>query len=491
MNLHTKKLRLKLSEYYIYNGLALEALLREPYVDFTSPKACSLDLKLDLSRGSDHSAEDIIISSDAEAHIRAFVRHIRQKVPMLQKAYIGSTSDTAIRTHLPSQQFDTLVAQICQSIPDIELRFPSRPIRMDSSLSAIRRLVNDNREGGSIESMVQLVRHNALTLQHLDLNLLEGDAITGLIQNADGSYVQYPDLHTLRFRTTRDRDLSRQPVFPGAVPFPCLRNLNFIFTSPIGDDTPFRGNSATLGSLGLYLTQNMIAMLRRNKVFTPTSHPRLQYVRLEWTTNPAEHRSASEFEYMKFGLSIGPNALVRQFCMTLLHPGLGSVLTAIGKHKCIQVLELAHTSMHIMDIIALLKALPLLSHLHSKALLTDPLPNDIPEHEIPAYMIANYSPMGRWFRCWRISNSPNFNYQIIVRWALLLALICPNLDYVAVLAEYRELFMAHMQKMIASSGYRQHVTRLRRLLFGGWSDHIPSVEIAQAKMEATTAAVAN
>ncbi|KAJ2415419.1 hypothetical protein GGF41_005638, partial [Coemansia sp. RSA 2531] len=268
MNLHTKKLRLKLSEYYIYNGLALEALLREPYVDFTSPKACSLDLKLDLSRGSDHSAEDIIISSDAEAHIRAFVRHIRQKVPMLQKAYIGSTSDTAIRTHLPSQQFDTLVAQICQSIPDIELRFPSRPIRMDSSLSAIRRLVNDNREGGSIESMVQLVRHNALTLQHLDLNLLEGDDITGLIQNADGSYVQYPDFHTL---------------------------------SPIGDDTPFRGNSATLGSLGLYLTQNMIAMLRRNKVFTPTSHPRLQYVRLGWTTNPAEHRSASELEYMKFG----------------------------------------------------------------------------------------------------------------------------------------------------------------------------------------------
>ncbi|KAJ2252380.1 hypothetical protein GGI13_003317 [Coemansia sp. RSA 455] len=177
--------------------------------------------------------------------------------------------------------------------------------------------------------------------------------------------------------------------------------------------------------------------------------------------------------------------------MALFHPGLGSVITAIGEHKCIQVLELPRTSMHILDIIALLKALPLRSHLHSKALLTDPLPNDIPEHEIPAYMIANYSPMGKQFRCWRINNSPNFNYQITVRWALLLALICPNLDYVAMLADYRELFMAHMQKMIASSGYRQHVTRLRRLLFGGWSDYIPSVEVAQAKMDATTAAVAN
>ncbi|KAJ2252379.1 hypothetical protein GGI13_003316 [Coemansia sp. RSA 455] len=271
---------MELGEDHIYNGLALEALLREPYVDYTFPKARSLGLKLELSRGSDHSADDVIISSDAEAHIHAFVRHIKQIAPMLQKVFIGSTSDTAVGTHLPSQQFDTLVAQICQSLGDIEFSILCRPIHLEPSLSAVCRLVNDNREGGSIESMVQLARHNALTSQHLDLNLLEGDDITGLIQNADGSYVQYPNLHTLRFRTTRDMDLSRQPVFPGAVPFPCLRNLNFIFTSPFGDDTPFRGNSATLGSLGLYLIQNMIAMLRRNKVFTPTSHPRLQYVRL-------------------------------------------------------------------------------------------------------------------------------------------------------------------------------------------------------------------
>lgn len=194
-------------------------------------------------------------------------------------------------------------------------------------------------------------------------------------------------------------NLARRPVFPGALPFPYLRHLNFVFTSPFGDDTPFRGNAATLESLNLYLDSSTTTMLRVYKGFTPTSHPRLQSVRVKWNPVLVEPRSASELAYTKFGLSIAPNAPVRKFSMLLFYPGLVSIITTLGDHKCIQVLELLHTSMHILDVIALVKALPLLSHLHSKAIPVDPLPNGIPKYELPAYVIANYSHMGKWFRC--------------------------------------------------------------------------------------------
>ncbi|KAJ2108437.1 Vacuolar protein sorting-associated protein 72 [Coemansia sp. S142-1] len=92
--------------------------------------------------------------------------------------------------------------------------------------------------------------------------------------------------------------------------------------------------------------------------------------------------------------------------------------------------------------------------------------------------------MGKWFRCWRINTDSVFEVKVAAKWALLLALICPKFDYVAVPANSRELFMAHMKEMIASNGYRQHVTRLRRLLFGGWSNFIPNVKTAQAKRAA-------
>ncbi|KAJ2057793.1 hypothetical protein GGI17_005445 [Coemansia sp. S146] len=237
MHLHAKNLRIELGEDYIYNGLAFEALLREPYVDYTFPKARSLRFKFNFKRESAHSSGDVIISPDIGVHILVFVRHIKQIAPMVQKFYMDSTRN-------------------------------------------IRRLTHVDGEGGSIESMVQLARHNAPILQYLDLYLLEGDGITGLIQNADSSYVQYPCLHTLKLGTMPNMDLSRWPVFPGVLPFPCLRYLRLVLVSPFGDDTSFRGNAATLEYLDLYMTLDMATVLKRNKIFTSISHPKLQYVRL-------------------------------------------------------------------------------------------------------------------------------------------------------------------------------------------------------------------
>ncbi|KAJ2821671.1 hypothetical protein GGI24_004150 [Coemansia furcata] len=230
-------------------------------------------------------------------------------------------------------------------------------------------------------------------------------------------------------------------------------------------------------------------MLDEYMVFTPTSHSGLQSVRLKWSPVREGSRSAADLAYMQFGLSIGPNAPVREFGVPLNPIGLGPAMATLSDHKCIQVLDLPYTCINVLDVIALVKALPLVSHIHSMTLSSDPFPDNLPEHKLPAYVITNYSNIGKRFRCWRIDTNTGFAFKTVAKWALLLALACPNLGYVAVPASSRELFMAYMKGMIASDGYRQHATRLQRLLFGGWQNSIPSVEAIQAKI--TTATVSS
>ncbi|KAJ2870449.1 hypothetical protein H4R27_006846, partial [Coemansia aciculifera] len=152
-HLYAKNLCIELGEDYIYNGLALEALLHEPYVDYTFPKARTLGFKFDLTRESEHSSGDVTIHPDIEAHIRAFVRRIKQIAPMVQKVYMESMRNIDIETRLPRPQVNSLVSKIRQSVGDIEFGYLSRPIHVEPLLSAVRRLTHMDGEGGSIESM--------------------------------------------------------------------------------------------------------------------------------------------------------------------------------------------------------------------------------------------------------------------------------------------------------------------------------------------------
>ncbi|KAJ2355869.1 hypothetical protein H4S02_012855, partial [Coemansia sp. RSA 2611] len=71
----------------------------------------------------------------------------------------------------------------------------------------------------------------------------------------------------------------------------------------------------------------------------------------------------------------------------------------------------------------------------------------------------------------------------IVRCVLLLALVCPNFDYAAVDITNRDTIMAHMKRMITTDGFRPHALRLRRLLFGGYENEIPSLKTIRQRME--------
>ncbi|KAJ2100113.1 hypothetical protein IW146_009634, partial [Coemansia sp. RSA 922] len=323
-------------------------------------------------------------------------------------------------------------------------------------LRSLEHCSNDPTDSG--RQAVQLARRNASTLQLLKIDVHGSIDITGLVQNDDGGYVQYPCLLTFKLYGLQGLDARRLPVFPGAVPFPNLRRLDIGYENPFGDDTVFRGNATTLEYLSLNTSPVTARILREHRVFTPVSHPNLQQVNIGVKSDFELNLLDTDVDHMRFILSIGATAPVRVIRDPLTGPGFQSVIPVFGEHACIQVLKLDNIRLSLWDVIALVKALPLLSDLHTSFSGIGQRPRGVAKHKLPAYVIANYASTGKRLRCWQFPLAPTDDVKHAVRCVLLLALVCPNFDYAAIHTN-SELFMAYMKEMITTDGFRPHASR--------------------------------
>ncbi|KAJ1925199.1 hypothetical protein GGI09_000435 [Coemansia sp. S100] len=487
-HLHVKKLKISVAVLDIYRGTTLKELSCESYINCTFPKVRAIDYSLHLPSAHEHQEFIATSSPDTESNISAFVERVKQMAPLADSVIISTTSRNSSRPESIVYQLNNLVSQLSQCAININYGFDHRLVIFGHYPTGLRSLVY-RRSGPTDdddEHIMQLVRRNASTLMSLALYVTVMADITSLIQNADGSYVEYYYLHTFRLHEWQNSDkMTQRPVFPGAVPFPNLRRLEIRHANPFGDDTPFRGNAATLESLSLSPSTSTARILRDHNIFTPNSHPRLHYVSIEGRPYSRPNIFKTEVEYLRFVLSIGPNSPVRTILDSLKGTAPQSILSTFGEYTCIQVLNLENLHLDIWDTIALIKALPLLSDLHATFSVLGPRPDGVSEPELPAYLIANYAPMGKLFRCWCIEFE-TFELHVFreaVHCVLLLALACPNFDYAAVPRGEREVVMAYMNEMIATDAFKPHASRLRRLLFGGREDQILSVDVAQAEYE--------
>ncbi|KAJ2022653.1 hypothetical protein GGI06_001724 [Coemansia sp. S85] len=485
-DLYAKRLTISVGALDVCNGDALRALSRKPFCDRTLPKVRSIKIKYSMPReldpGYDLLVTNIINSPTAEGNISAFVQRVKQMAPVASS--IGITLDFSLSSEprLLVQPFSDLVAKLSKHAVDLEYRLDKQPVVIDLQLSGLSSLVYFSlnlTDGG--KRILQLARLNAPTLRLLDICVVGIANIASLIRNADGLYVQYPYLHTFKLYQPRSRDLRRLPSFPDALPFPNLRRLLVEYEYPFGDDTVFRGNSATLESLTLRTNFEAFNTIQRFRVFTPVSHPKLQYVQVSLNPDTEPRFFDSDIDYMRFVLSIGSDVPVRVVFGAFIADGIRSVLPAFGECTGIQVLNLGYLSLTLWDAIELIKALPLLSDLRASFPVLGQLPNGVAKHKLPAHVIANYAPTGPCFRFWSHVHYGDSDIKKNVRCMLLLALVCPNFDYAAPSGIDRSLFMAHMKKMIMTDGFRPHATRLRRLLFGGPENKILNVKAVRAR----------
>ncbi|KAJ2815911.1 hypothetical protein FBU31_006762, partial [Coemansia sp. 'formosensis'] len=258
---------------------------------------------------------------------------------------------------------------------------------------------------GKVEHL-HSVRRNASTLQALDMTSInEFVDIRGLIQNTDGSYVSYPQLLKLYICWQEEFD-EHGKVFPrDVVPFPSIRQLVFSFKYPFGDDIAFRGNGSTLEQLDLKVSSSVATMLRRLVVFTPVSHPKLQYVSIVSYDEDIPELFDTPIDYAKFVLGIGPRAHTRGIGLEYVESSQLSALMSSGELTCIQVLKIPYPTLGLWDVFTLVKCLPLLSDLHTRTPTIGRFSNNATKDELLAHVFSNYTTMGKRFRFWFIDCS--------------------------------------------------------------------------------------
>ncbi|KAJ2028725.1 hypothetical protein IWW57_002025, partial [Coemansia sp. S610] len=469
----------------VYSGAAREWLLSKPYADWKFLKARSVRFVFFMPQILEEPVASAIASSDSELNISAFVQRVRQVVPVAMEISVSLKAGLSDMARFPTELLGSFVSQLSQNAAVIDYKFGYQPEIVDLQLGGLRSLTYNSMntaDGG--KQVVALAQNNAATLQVLEISVHIFTGMTSLIRCPDGSYVQYPCLQTLQLQDQPRVDAPRLPEFPGAVPFPSLRQLALDGEFYFGDDTVFRGNAATLESLTLLLDSRTAMFLRNHRVFTPLSHPKLHYVDIAVDDDSELGFFETRVDCVKFVLSIGPSAPVRAIQWPPSGPEIQSAISVFGEYACIQVLQLPSLLLNLWDAIALVKALPLLSDLYAPCPDLGPLPHGVAKHKLPAYVIANYAPMGKHFRCWHLESLDHGSTKKVVRCILLLALVCPSFDYAAIDPFNRQSFMAHMKQLITTDGFRPHALRLRRLLFGGRENEIRSLKTIQRENEA-------
>ncbi|KAJ2448072.1 hypothetical protein GGF42_005239, partial [Coemansia sp. RSA 2424] len=265
----------------ISSGGALEMLTRAPYDNCVFPAVRSLTLNCSVDFLA-HQEDSAIDPAMASANTTAFLQRLRQIAPRARKLVV---SDCNARGWPPriAHDFRVLVSELLPTVDHLEYRVNKQDHHIVPTFDGVCNLVHIDYvlDVGS-NTFFQLARQCARSLRYLNLwqfacssELLD---ISRLIQYPDGSYVEYSSLQKLKLETWLYADSVQRPTFIGALPFPILRYLCIMGDYPFGDDTPFRGNAATLERLCLNLSPHLAIALKASRVFTYASHPQLRGV---------------------------------------------------------------------------------------------------------------------------------------------------------------------------------------------------------------------
>ncbi|KAJ2875550.1 hypothetical protein GGH93_001498 [Coemansia aciculifera] len=429
-----KELNFWLDEQSVYSGKLLGMMLHESYDAGTFPMARSILFRVMPSPKSEEGTmvESIdAASTEAEANLNAFVRHVKLMAPNVKNIKVWGSDDRNHQPLMPSPQFQIMAARLFMLTGRIGFASTSEKLRIDLPLNEIHNVVHINHD--SPECNWQLF---------------------SLVQS------------------------SSEPVFDGAVPFPSLRHLHINKYYTFGDDVLFRGNAATLQSLQLVLNPFAVDLLRKHKVFTSTSHPNLQIVKIMRITGLIERSfQAAADNYMKFVLMIGPKATVREIGSRKTADDFRGVqsdthllcpaLPLLAECPWIKVLLLSDIRLELWDALNLVKSLPLLTDLHTDGITLNVMPDGITADELPTYVVTTYGSASERLRCWHIINFRSGGYDVLASCVLLLALACPNFDYISHPFSLRKQILEPMVNISNTAQFEQHKPRLERL-FSKW-----------------------
>ncbi|KAJ2411606.1 hypothetical protein GGI10_004168, partial [Coemansia sp. RSA 2530] len=462
-----KDLEIELLGEDVYTGAILDLLSHPPFDGCVFPRANNISFYFHPStRGEIVMADPVL----AIANIVAFTQWVKAIAPRANSieilpARLGRQPGTSCR------YFDVLVSRLFGFVDRIEFGiYCQANLPVSLCLDELHDLVHLRVAlEGDMSQSILLARQNSSSLQSLIIEFNPDIDVGELVNGADG-FVVYPHLRVLKICGNSSNNRSQRLVTGNVVLFPCLQKLVIKHPLSFADDTLFRGNANTLSCLDMVLDSPTVSMLLRHNVFTLTSHPNLHCVNLTQDDDRLSYPFATGVDLMRFMLNIGPKASVREIRKFSGSAELTTALPLLESHDCIQVLTLTNVRLDFWDLIAVIKSLPLLLDLYTCFYPPrfEAVPVAATPDGLPTYVLSNHAPMGRRFRCWHLMHYTTHQHTDAIKCALLLALVCPNFDYVTTDFGESALFMKCMEDTIASDMFKEYAPRLRRLLFKGW-----------------------
>ncbi|KAJ2337249.1 hypothetical protein GGI00_000364 [Coemansia sp. RSA 2681] len=461
-----KRLAIDVELGCIYSGMASELLSRVPYKDCIFPAVRTSMFTFSINPVD---TGDDIDDSVVQANITAFVQRLLQLAPRFRECVLDDHFDYEGFSKVDLGHFSSLVRQILANVDHLRFALGDEYVSMDLDYDGICNLVHID-YAFDVDDLpcFQLVQQCALTLQSLILRsrpcTLSSELDSSkLIRDINGSCVSYPCLQSLSVKIWNDTAMPRQrPSFGSFVAFPALQHINLRYHYPFGDDTPFRGNAATLESLKMPMDADTAIMLKERRVFARASHPRLRSVAIDWADDSIPNGFATYADYMRFVLSIGPGAVVRVLPPIALEQDIPRALQLLGEHTSIQALSMERAALTVLDVVALIKSLPLLSELRLHIPKLDSHLADIPKSQLFETLIESHAPMGKQLRR-LVVQRVHVSLEDLAAFTVLLASLCPNLNFMDVSYDCIAHLGRHMKSCTASDPFQKYEQLLQSL----------------------------
>ncbi|KAJ2336059.1 hypothetical protein GGI00_001041, partial [Coemansia sp. RSA 2681] len=430
-----KRLAIDVELGCIYSGMALELLSRVPYRDCIFPAVRAVEFTFSVN--PDGTGDDID-DSVAQANTTAFVQRLFQLAPRLCECDLDDRFDYEEVSKVDLGQLSSLVRQILANVDRLKFALGDEYVSMDLDYNGLCNLVHiDYAFDVDDWPCFQLVQQCALTLQSLILRsrpcTLSSELDSSkLIRDINGSCVSYH--------------------------------------YPFGDDTPFRGNAATLESLKMPMDADTAIMLKERRVFGRASHPRLWSVAIDWADDSIPNGFATYADYMQFVLSIGPGAVVRVLPPIVFGQDIPRTLQLLGEHTSIQVLSMERAVFTVLDVVALIKSLPLLSDFRLDVPKLDSHLADIPKPQLFETLTESHAPIGRQLRR-LIIQSPHAPLENLAVFTVLLVSLCPNLDFMDISHDRITHLGRHVKNCTASNPFQKYEQLLQSLQLSEATEH--------------------
>ncbi|KAJ2749691.1 hypothetical protein GGI19_005528, partial [Coemansia pectinata] len=458
-----KKLTIATDMQSIFSDSALDMLSRTPFGGCSFPRAYSLVCNISWPPRNpslqEQEAVDVVCPRNAEVNVCAFVQRVKQMVRLSNDITVDLPNVPANLHSSFQNLLGSFVAQFYQSASRVKHFYGGHTIPMLQHSGSIDSLVyftyeSRNETADTSVLLMQLVQRNASTLQYLDLDLKKAVDMTGLIRDAGDNYTKYPCLVTLKLEVGEYWNDSLPRVASDVVLFPNLRHLSILEDYPFSDDILFRGNSSSLKHLRIMPKRNLSEILGEYRVFTPTSHPKLQYVRVEELLGAIQDEFESFEDYIQFVLGMTPSAAVWDIANVKAKVDVRFALGLLWTHASIQILSLPDTRLYLWDAVSLIKLLPLLTDLHCRSTyasnltdefnadfpddfpddftgdFTDDLNDDYASFKAATQMCSLSNLKIEQFRCWHFEDEDYGLLENTMSCVLTVAAICPNFDFV-------------------------------------------------------------